>query len=1306
MPLVLRPPTEHVALPDRLGTLGRARRRAIVAAGVFRLVALTLALVALAGGLDAAIHLPGGVRAVLLVGIVSAGIITFLRGVRRPLREPVHPLGVALLLEDEFPKLNDSLASAVDFLEAGPPVGGNRFRRVAVTRAENLARRYDFDTIVPMGRMWKAFWLAALVTMIVLPLALLSVSRTGFALVRLADPFGRHPWPTRTTLELLQPHPGPDGRLMLAKGEPFVVRFVVRGVIPEQAVVSVRLASASPFNEAVPIVPAEVDAAETTVEARIDAGRVPRDFAFRIAANDTATDWMPVTVAPAPRLVPRDGRPSPQVHLSYPDYTDLPPADLPDGTGVIEGVAGTRVVFRAAADRRIIAAAFHNQTDLGPVWSATACAPLATVNPFGAVAAQLLADAFPADIPVHITGPDGTLLEADFTPHLPGLYALRFTDETGLTGVRLFDFRLFPDPAPNVALLQPEAARELLPTASIAVAARAEDRPFAVKSLFLEYRVGGADAPWRTLPLADLEAAPSAVAALAGPVAGLIRFKPVGLDGNRVLPLAFFTKPEGGAPADGDLITLRAAATDWDTRTTLKHPGRSRELEIRILSRSSLEAQFQKELAGLRPELLRVREEQHAARAKTRDVAQRATAGQPAPEDAGKLARAEEGQRQVRNKLADPSGGLRAKAEQLRQTARANNLPRSPTVEKVEAVADELGRIAEQHLEATEPLLNAARQEAQRPGPNNTPRPNAKKMADLLAQADRHQRAAEEGLTNLLERLEEWGGPGEVRGEAQSLKQQVTRAGEQADKAADKVPDGAKPDELTPTEKAELGAPADRFDQTADQAGRLVSKATRLAAEKEQQSQTLRARAAQAEQQAGAQSGAAADTLKAEAAGMRQVAERAAAEAAALRQAVRAAGGQALPDDLRRAARELRKNQTGESAAARQSASNRLDKLAEQLVERPPESPDELKKKRKDTADEINKLGQAQDELRKKTREAEAIRDPAQRAKELAKLTRQQEQLRRQAEQLVRRLTRERANPPANAVRRAAEQMDAARAELEQGRPPADQQEDALNRLDEAMRKLDTEQKQDQEQLSREKRTQLLERLKAIRDRQQAANTEAARIQETAAKAKHWDRPLIASLRDLDDREKALAEELRGFTEKQLGELIVFRKLATQSADAMERAARAADERKRDLLDADPDAFDAELEKVNAERLNRPLRTALRRLDQILDTLKEDPKAQAKANSPAGGNGGGGDGDGGGAPPGDSIPALAQLKALRAMQAEVNERTTAFAQAHPDAAKLTDDERDELKELEQSQRDVAELFDKLAEAFRPGAEVP
>ena len=81
----------------------------------------------------------------------------------------------------------------------------------------------------------------------------------------------------------------------------------------------------------------------------------------------------------------------------------------------------------------------------------------------------------------------------------------------------------------------------------------------------------------------------------------------------------------------------------------------------------------------------------------------------------------------------------------------------------------------------------------------------------------------------------------------------------------------------------------------------------------------------------------------------------------------------------------------------------------------------------------------------------------------------------------------------------------------------------------------------------------------------------------------------------------------------------------------------------------------------------------------------------------------------GGMPPGgkgNGIPQLAQLKALRTMQAEVNEGTAEFAKAHPDVATFTDDDRDDLKELEHAQRDVAELFEKLAEAFRKTPELP
>src|SRR5581483_3495991 len=117
---------------------------------------------------------------------------------------------------------------------------------------------------------------------------------------RLADPYGRHPWPTRTTVILLEPQITPGRTLLLAKGEPFTVKFAVRGVLPPTATVSVRLAGAGPADDAVPVEVAD-GANEAVVEHRLDAGRVPRDFEFRVTANDADTGWFPVTVAPPPR---------------------------------------------------------------------------------------------------------------------------------------------------------------------------------------------------------------------------------------------------------------------------------------------------------------------------------------------------------------------------------------------------------------------------------------------------------------------------------------------------------------------------------------------------------------------------------------------------------------------------------------------------------------------------------------------------------------------------------------------------------------------------------------------------------------------------------------------------------------------------------------------------------------------------------------------------------------------------------------------------------------------------------------------
>src|SRR4051812_2082696 len=117
MPIILRPPGERESLPDRLAVLGRTRRRVAVAAGLFAVVALVVGAAVVVGALDAWLGLPPLARGFALAATVTAAGVVWLRMVSAPLRLRTHPLAVALELEDRYPELNDSLASAVSFLE-------------------------------------------------------------------------------------------------------------------------------------------------------------------------------------------------------------------------------------------------------------------------------------------------------------------------------------------------------------------------------------------------------------------------------------------------------------------------------------------------------------------------------------------------------------------------------------------------------------------------------------------------------------------------------------------------------------------------------------------------------------------------------------------------------------------------------------------------------------------------------------------------------------------------------------------------------------------------------------------------------------------------------------------------------------------------------------------------------------------------------------------------------------------------------------------------------------------------------------
>ena len=190
----------------------------------------------------------------------------------------------------------------------------------------------------------------------------------------------------------------------------------------------------------------------------------------------------------------------------------------------------------------------------------------------------------------------------------------------------------------------------------------------------------------------------------------VFRIRPVAMESQMIVSVAAFKRDDGSPVREGDTIYLRGAADDWDDVSPAKEPGRSEgEVEILIASAESIEGWLQRELAAMRPDLLRLRDQQRDARNRTLDVASQPD-GSLIPADRDRLLGVQHLQDQIGGKITDPRDGLAAKAETLRATIRANNLPASSVTERVIRVADELARIKERDLPAIKPSLSSARE--------------------------------------------------------------------------------------------------------------------------------------------------------------------------------------------------------------------------------------------------------------------------------------------------------------------------------------------------------------------------------------------------------------------------------------------------------------------------------------------------------------------------------------------------------------------------------------------------------------------
>jgi DNA repair exonuclease SbcCD ATPase subunit len=1316
------PGLQQQHLRQRLAAIRRRRRFVILFRGTCWLLTLVLATALVAGLLDWRFHTPSVIRALFLVGGLAGAGVLFYRRLFLPLREKDDDLTLALRIEELYPGLNDSFASAVEFLDTPDENNSQVMRREAVHRGLRGVSRCDFSRLVNTRGLWRLAALAAVPFLALVGLGVWEPGLTGVAFARLVDPFGSHAWPTKTRIAL------DEVRASIGHNEPFDVSGQLFGVIPETAVVIFKLDTTSQIEDA-PRVAVADDGKSGTFHVRLEAGRAKRDtFLFQVRANDAVTEWQKITVLPPPQLVPLDGHASPQVLLTFPGYTQLPALPLPEGSGKVDAVNGTVVTLRAAANRPLSAAWIEFRPEPPSVSTDLLLSPLASSDPVGAAATLAGWRSVSEPVPA-ILSEDRRTLSVTFTPPVSGNYVLHFADDTGLRNNRMFELNVFADPSPVVALERPAPARDnliVLPDATLELQVTAEDQQFAVRHIWLEYRCKKTDEPRRLKLFAP------------GPE---VKERPQRVPINRRLALKEFRhiNPAEGALKEGDVLTIQACADDFDDVSAGKEPGRSHEIEIRIVSQNALELLINNAQARVQQELVILKQKQQEATKKVSDVQQQLKQnGKLSPDELDKLVQAEETQREVRDAVGDKKEGLRAEVARIRQTLRENPLPRSGSEKRMERVGDELDRLARDELPQIEPRLTNARKQ------DDAGKQNKPDKATARAQAEQKEREAKEAERQAREqekaaaaaeraaetkpqddpqrrRLEDEAAEQRKsaeanRDKARELNDQARELRQQADGPKQLLQEAKQhQEEVEKTLDDLLKNALDSFTSTQEVKGEAKAL---LEDQKKLQQQTAELQQKQLagiKPQAKQEFEAALERLKTEQQKLRERTEqllekmdRVAKEreqrdpdtAREMKDAAQLGRDSQITSSMQEAQDNLKADQPQLGKAAEKEAESvrKLEELAKQLSDR---REAELNRAARSLREEEKKLQELQEEmerLRKKMQEAEKIEDPKKREEELQRLAREQKKLEEEAKQAAQRLTRHRSPRAAQAMQKAAEEMQRASEQLSRGKDAQEQEQEALDRLQEAREELKKAREEVEEELEREQLAKVADEIKAMRDRQAALIAERERIyKEMLLQRPDFWRPVLISLGDLarNQGKEGLAKDLSELAKKKLEGAPVFSRLLQKTGDVMEDAAQRLKDHREQAKDGGKPESEA---GTDAARLQKE---ALARLEGVLQTLKEEQ------NAPMGGGGGGGGGGGaGGGGDGSEIPPLAQLKLLRQMQVDVNKQTEDFRKAHPDLTKLDDKSKTELQQIRRAQQEVAELLDELLDPGEGGGDKP
>ncbi len=1307
----------------RISALRGQIRRLLATYGLARAAALVLGLLLVEGWADWSIHLASPLRFLELAGTIAALLWALRTFFLKPLLTNFDDLALALKIEDRWPGLQDRLASAVEFLELRPDAttsdnASPELRKRVIDQAYAEVEKIDFSQAIdthPARQSLKFLGIAAALSLLSI---ILGPQSSRLAMTRLLNPLSGPEWPKATQLKWLEASP------KVALGEPWslVVKVEEGYKIPSSAVAEFTFADGEKALEPLRV----VEGGE--FRGRLES--VTQSFKVRVRAGDDLTETKPVEAVTPPRLSDL------KIVVQPPDYTSLPAITLAPGSAQIRTVEESLITISAKASKTLASAnlKFADSAQKPPTVQMDPTLQGFTVS-------------------WHATRSTGVSID--------------LTDSEGFTSKdqgRL-DQQVVPDTAPRVVLEDPATDRDITPQAVVPLKIDLED-DFGINQVTRKYALtSGSGDPGETLVKPLWTAVPGQPMVKKNKISERWDLAPLGLTPGAMITLSIeandFKTPNGPNIGKSREIRLRVISAQEAARQMEDQRREIREETERVLA---MQKQANRPVDDARRTLAQTKDQLPEASKQELSNAEQVQkqVGDRLNNPADGLARkVDRFMQDLDNlKLQNPEA-----ADQMKGLKQALAKLEEGPVPQAEQALNRANRGLDNRQENPAPTENRPGAQAQPKAANQGNAQAQSKSADPAKQAAEATKAGQQtAQTKQAEAAKQAGEQAKAGGQqAAQAKQageqakaggqqaaQAKQAGEQAKAGGQQAAQAKQAGEQAKAggqqaaqakqagEQAKAGEPqaesgpqaapeqalaqaqdaqkqiTDALQQMLGEMSQLesvrglINEAKQLAGNQEELNKAIEEAANNPElmgknpenlppdQKAGLENQAArqnelAKQLQELQQRLGEMANRMAQQdpidAAGLQEAADNSRQKGTSGKMNQAAEQIAKNQNNAARQGQEQALKEVKQLADDIQNRKEKELSRLVKQLKQAEEEMRNLKRAQVENLIKTQEAAKQADPAKRKAELQQLARQEQQLQEEAKRQLQKLQRMRsASQAAQAGQKAAGKMAQAQQKMDADDAEAAEQnqEEALKNLDEAEQELAQARQEAEEQLAQEQFVKMSDLIKSLAERQGKMVEETLGYDKKKTDTGSLSLPQKAGVRNLGLVEDGLKQETVELAQRMDDGVPVFSLILKKAADSMGKASES-------LQQLDTGKPTQQSEKNAAERLQ-----------QLIDSLQPDkPKDGQQQQQQQQQQG---EQQQGQQQEGDGIPTTAQLKMLKRLQTEINNRTNEYDKMASGGQKLTGEQKADLDSLKTEQGRLADLLRDLSKPKRSDGE--